>query len=434
MTGLDDLIDRIVLFQRPVDLRNRIMSLPATSRPRVFLSSREDDLPSDDSDPDVETLKTALRYLFILYNPVEAISKCCDLTTLIALHQSCLGTDQAHTGFDSRTGEVEAIAHSLLEIFRVPHLDEIGNVYSVGKVLSRIEAIEHVLQRGHERSSIDLVWWQGSAINTWSLVEAVLKFSLGFFALHFDELLPNSIFRPLQSGGPVSAIVRVLEDVEYYFQNGELRGEAKKRERERAAALTRISERHDLTSLDKKQQKNTLLQKHKDEQLEIDRRNESIRERLQNRCWNSFGRITPFGTINAQEYQKLATLHRNRFAHKPIEELLGESQDSGLVRDSIQRAKEIVQDLGQARVVPRVIVILGQGYDNFGNRMIWFGDRDTAPIRNELEWLYLTSPVKYEPFQHLAMLAPNFGKGRPEPLIDPVMYPIDEVREFLNAR
>jgi hypothetical protein len=73
----------------------------------------------------------------------------------------------------------------------------------------------------------------------------------------------------------------------------------------------------------------------------------------------------------------------------------GEKKD---ISNVLREAKEIVRGLRKARALPRVIIILGSGTDNYGNRVVWFADRqlDEYPMPKCLEWAYFTSEMTWQ--------------------------------------
>jgi hypothetical protein len=53
-------------------------------------------------------------------------------------------------------------------------------------------------------------------------------------------------------------------------------------------------------------------------------------------------------------------------------------------------------------------------------------------MSQEWEWMYVTSGIVFMPFQQLALLAPNVVSGQQEPLIDPVVYPVQKIQAFVD--
>jgi hypothetical protein len=152
-------------------------------------------------------------------------------------------------------------------------------------------------------------------------------------------------------------------------------------------------------------------------------------------CWRDFGRVSPFCAVDTSQYQQIISLHRNKFAHKPVEQLITEPNALDRVRESLYQAKKIIQQLREARVAPRIVTIMGSGTDDYGNRIVWFAERsgqDEIEMSQEWEWMYVTSGIVFMPFQQLALLAPNVVSGQQEPLIDPVVYPVQKIQAFVD--
>jgi hypothetical protein len=134
---------------------------------------------------------------------------------------------------------------------------------------------------------------------------------------------------------------------------------------------------------------------------------------LQSDCLRDFGCLTPFGKIISELFDTV-------------------SAEAGY----LQRGVEIFEKLLAAKIIPRVIVIVGSSIDAYGNRMLWFTDEqkdDLFVTPLDLEWMYVTSGREFELFQRFAMVVPDSDPSeREEPLIDPVLYSLEEIDEFIK--
>jgi hypothetical protein len=426
MASTDDLISKIVEYHRPRDLRKRIEeSLPPNCRPRAYLRSLIQQLPSDDADFDAESLRIAIHYMFLIFGPQEAMDKCCELRPLVDLLRWEKGED-----YDYLTSDKRVVIKRALQAFSISTVSKPSRLLSPSEVVRRIGEIDQDLGRAVDAQRFDLLQAQGGAIHVWTLVENVLKLSMGYFGRHFASSLPDRLFKSFKNAlrkGSLGNVAQAMQDLEVFFKKGESLSEAKARRRERDKILKTIAD-----AGERAERRNEF----EAEETRIQEANRQRAEQLRNDCLRDFGRRSPFMRVDLAQYQQIFALQRNPFAHRPIDQLLGAPQDWQRIRKCLQEAKRIVESLREARATPRVIVILGNGVDNYGNRMIWFVDRqeeNLPEMPRQLEWMYVTSEMTFEPFRQVAMLAPEGDPGQMEPLVDPVIYPIQQIETFIEA-
>jgi hypothetical protein len=237
---VEDLIAKIVEYHSPRDLVNRLESLPAQSRPRAYLASFIEQLPSRDADYDIGTIETAIRFLFLTMGPYRAMLRCCYLRPLIRLYQGKAGESR----FDPRISRIEEVVQSTLELFEIPAPAAISSdLLSPSEAIDRIDTIERSFMRSIDVQRLDVLQLQGGTINAWALVEGVLKLSLGYFVLHFVSFLPDKLLNSIRKGlrkGSAGDIVRAFREVETFFEKGELEAEAKSRHSRAGEELKRI--------------------------------------------------------------------------------------------------------------------------------------------------------------------------------------------------
>lgn len=427
MVGVVNLIAKIVEYHRPRDLLSHIESLPPSCRPRAYLASLVRQLPYDDADIDAESLELAIHYLFLIFGPYEAMIRCCELRAL----EDLLRYEMNENRFDHLTSDLREVVERTLQAFSISDVGEPSRLLSPLEVVRRIAKIDQERGQAVDAQRFDLLQAQGSTINAWTLVESVLKLSMGYFGLHFANSLPPKLFKSFRDAlrrGSLGNVTQVMKSFEAFFKEGELPSEAKTRRRRTSEELNEIADDEE-----RAKRRNEL----ETEEKQIQEINRQRAKQLQSDCWQYFGRRSPFERVDFTQYQQIFSLQRNPFAHRPIDQLLGTSQDWGRIRECLRDAKEIVESLRDARVVPRIIVIWGSGTDNYGNRMVWFTDRrEKEKLVNprKLEWMYTTSDVNFKEFQQVAMLTPDSDQIKMEPLIDPASYPIQEIEDFFKAR
>lgn len=169
-----------------------------------------------------------------------------------------------------------------------------------------------------------------------------------------------------------------------------------------------------------------------------------VAARLQAECEGFFGRRTPFQYVVRDDYLKWNDLYRNRAAHLTADELVesakgfaAKQEDMAEFRTALARAQEIIEDLQFAQVVPRVVILVAEAQDAWSQRMVGFVDQsrigDDGEIQaDKIEWMYASTEFEYQPFQILAMIAPARDPLLNEPLFEPVMYPVQQVREIFE--
>lgn len=238
-------------------------------------------------------------------------------------------------------------------------------------------------------------------------------------------------FNELSSSSAISikqdySVGQVFQSLDFFFRNGELPGERAKRRGIYQEILENIqdSKERDERCKELEVEENGIRENKKD-----------WVEQLQNECWRDFGRLSPFESVDLAVFSRLTDLYQNPIAHKAIESLLCNLVD-GEIREAqtlLKEAKKIVSCLKAE--MPRVIVILGTGTDNYGNCVVWFVDRlgNRRPETSEcLEWACFSSEIDFEPFQQMAMIPPVTDDTKSKCLIDPVAYPVKQVESFIS--
>jgi hypothetical protein len=349
------------------------------------------DLPSSKADFDAEeSLKIALRYTFLIFGPCGAMVRCCEPGSLVAL----LERESQHELADDSDPKLEDIVRWVLQAFEVPDVLDSPSVtlslpwpwpivipaslpglLTATEAVYRIEAMESELSQEISRQRFNRLWAREITFSARSVLEDVLRFSLAYFGLHFATYLPDSIIKPLWKSS-FADLIQFAKQLERLF------------------SLPEPGSERDLPH----EKKNV--------------------EYLQDECLRHFGRLSPFSSVRLEQLG-LAPIACDTF--------------NG-VRISLQRAKEILECLISAVVVPRIVIVLGSGNDDYGNHMIWFTDKQQTPINTplELEWMYASS-IDFKPFQCFAMLAQDIAGASAEPLIEPAMYPIEVVEKRINT-
>lgn len=421
--GLDDLINKLLEYHGANSIGRRIEdALPPLCRPRIMLAAAQS-ASKDDPYNDPSIVATALRYMFLIFTPQEVIVKCCSLRPLVDLHRDILGEAQ----FSYSEAETREVAEALLCVFNVP--SPVGQqslfIRSPSEAISEIVEIERAVMRSVDQSLTNAVSMQGGAITAWALVESVLKLSLSFFALHFNTQLPPKIFSRCKSalqkkaGGQIAGLFKELELI---FEQGELNADKKRRGETIQSELSKISD----DAARRKRRKKLLDQKAQEEEEK-----QRYAEDLRRDCRQYFGRDTPFQYVNTEHYKDWVRLWRNPFAHKPLEDITKGAKDSDKVLQSLNKAKNVIQDLRKSRAVPRIIAVMGECRDWHGNPVVWFTDRENIgpelPRRDLVEWMYASPGGHFVPFQQIAMITPEVDRKLREPLIEPVVYPIEDI-------
>jgi hypothetical protein len=223
-------------------------------------------------------------------------------------------------------------------------------------------------------------------------------------------------------------IGQVLWSLEFFFQEGELPEERDNRRGTNQEILESIRE-------PKKRDK-----RRKELEVEENRIQESKKdwvEQLQNESWRDFGRLSPLETVDLTVFSQITELHQASIAHKAVKSLLGDFADGSIreVQALLKKAKKVVCSLQPE--MPRIIVILGDGADNYGNYGVWFADRfgSRRPETSKcLEWACFSSEIDLESFQQLALIPPRIDDNGPEYLIDPVIYPLEQIEAYWQSR
>jgi hypothetical protein len=376
---LDGLIDRVVDNFGPDEIGRRISHLPKASRPCAILGSNRPPYSNDPYD-DRLLIATALRYMFLILTPRKAIIESCGMS--------------------------EEQAKELLEAFQIPSPVDLEIPFcNASEAVRRICCLEDEVNERLEQGYVDTAYLEEQTLRAWALAEGSLRLALAFFTLHFETKLPPEFVQRLRMSVSKKAsdeIVVLFREMEEMFQYGELLSERAKRERS-------------ISSIDDDLAKRIQIEQSK----RIKEQREREANNLRDECQRYFGRESPFKGIILDYYNEWKG---------------GNGGD--LARYSLRKARELVQALRDNRIVPQLVVIMGRGRDWYGNSLAWFSEienilSDSLPHREKVEWMYSDPTSDFGPFQQVALLVASADPR--EPLIEPVVYPIEKILGLLEA-
>lgn len=406
------------------DLARAIRTQHKPCRASIYLRCIQTS-PSAPDDP--KDISKALAYALRSYSIHEALVQLTDPTSLQRLYQSVGGTTQ----FDELALDQETLAAALLDHLRIAWRVELGTprLRTPQEALEDIRDIERAIRNKRRPDMFTLLSCHGANLSAWGVVESVLKLTLGFVALHLRDTLPPKLVQfeewtiGRRSG---KQVIHACEEIEYYFVHGETRGETRKRRRQYTKELCR-------TSKDRRRQTRR-AQQERESRLLIPR--QQTAKKLQNDWYRDFHRYSPFAAVPTQVYGEWYDLERNQAAHSPIQDLLKTGDEKDILQP-LRMAREIIRDLSDRQVVPRVITLLGEGRDMHGSTILWFTDASTfngAKTRSvSMEWMYAITHAQQPMLQPLVMLPPApVSNALDEPLIEPVIYSLAEVQGLVE--
>jgi len=438
-----------------------------------------------DEDPEETSLRTilttAVHYVFLSYPPPDAVYHVSSLGQAVDLANA----KAQQSLFNRYTADLREVAEYLVESFNVPSPGSDNTLYDPQVAIGQIR----VFRSGESSASLTPFSAQGKVISAWGLVEQALKLALGFYTLHFSQYVPPGLGRCFEEAtkkksiGPIVQSLRVVEKI---FREGEPAKERKDRQNKLDMGLEIIQEERDKTREGLKQKSERLkkvqwelartsdkteanelkeearglqeriayLQKHADfleKSIEQRRKNwqqeeEAIQREagqrartLQAECLAYFGRESPFSGLDLEHDfpHELGSLYRNDFAHSPGDQVVEDEK----VSKSLREAERIIVELVKKRIVPKFIRLVGQGIDTYGRRTLQFVEERWMTLGGKfdpgkLRWFYPSSKLEYEPFQCLLMIEPGTDKTlkdktRKEPIIEPVVYTLEEIASVI---
>jgi len=351
-------------------------------------------LPHSNSLYDTRDVAKALQYMMLSFPLQEALVQVTDPEALIDLYNREGGISDV----DDRIIDQERLAEALLDQLEIPYQVKPSplRLRAPSDALDDIRDIEKELQRSHASDTLSLLSWQGGSLSAWSIVESVLKLMLGFVALHLRDALPTKFVRRFEkwrigsrSGGQ---IIRTFEDIECFFKNGGTQ--------------------------------------------EPTRSSLEFAKRLQDDWFREFHRGSPFEGVPTKAYQEWYSFERNELAHSPIQDLMAENRDDGIL-ESLRKARALIRDLAKRNVVPRLITVVGDGKDLHGNQILWFTDVSTFSKADSksmpMEWMFTMTDADWSFLQPFAMLSPApRTEIIEEPLMEPIMYPLAEIEAIVE--
>jgi len=334
--------------------------------------------------------------------------------------------------FNGRS-DINDVAEAIIDVLDLPSPRRTEMPTSPALATIRIHHLKQDVLRLLEIGRLEyLEEFQGKNISAWALVESALKLAIGFFALHFSEMLKEEdivkCFRKASDQKSIGPIIGGFLEVERLFRYGELKAEKKRRRRAIEEQLQRIEDANEHRLVQRKLW---------DEERKKVEEKKQVARKLQSECESYFGRPTPFGQLMLKDYRNWAKLYRNRYAHKTAWEVMRSEEDVREVLDSLDRAEQILKDLRLSRAVPRVVTLLGEGMDYLGRRIVLFlptelVDPESSIPLSRLEWMYPSAELEFQPFRQVVMLEPDSDPLLNEPLIEPVAYSWEQVAAMVR--
>lgn len=231
-----------------------------------------------------------------------------------------------------------------------------------------------------------------------------------------------------------SSVMQSLRCLDRFFSIGELPNERESRRRKRRQKLNEVADA---------EEKAHLRREYEVQERRIQKEKKRESQPLRDLCLRSFGRTSPFRSLNLAFYRNLKDLAQNPLIYVPIAKWFDELQDQELEKATkiLKQVRRLFDFLDSAGAVPRLVMIVGNGVDDFGNRILWFVDKYEFQSRQEeydqelpdcLKWAYITSNMNCRPFQQMAMVTPTIDPEGAGYLIDPVFYPVEEIEAFVQ--
>jgi hypothetical protein len=160
-----------------------------------------------------------------------------------------------------------------------------------------------------------------------------------------------------------------------------------------------------------------------------------VGERLRKKCRGYLARQSPFESLDktvSRDLRAQVSSNRNLPAHSTANQVIDSLIKVVDAKDAMNRARSVIEVMRATHYAPRIVTLVADTQDAYGQRMIAFADLQQLRERKgvlpqDLDWMYVSQDFPFRPFRVVALLAPLSGSTVDEPLIEPLTQNLDAV-------
>ncbi len=175
------------------------------------------------------------------------------------------------------------------------------------------------------------------------------------------------------------------------------------------------------------------------ENIVLDEKRE-MADGLKRKCRGFLARRSPFEGLGISVDEVLRVQvgrNRNLPAHSTPSQVIDSFIKVVDAKDKVNLARSVIDGMRAKQYLPRIVVLVGEGEDVYGQRMVYFVDvhefRELkGALPRELDWMYVLQDFPYEHFRVLVVLAPFRDSSVDEPSVELLTQDRDEVRAMMR--